>query len=80
MKNRLKLYDTSIEIVINKKTKEKLRKIAFKEKVTMSEYLRRVIDFIIISNEIDKKDNELMNTLKDFNKISKLIGDNNKEE
>ena len=80
MKNRLKLYDTSIEIVINKKTKEKLRKIAFKEKVTMSEYLRRVIDFIIISNEIDKKDIDLMNTLKDFNKISKLIGDNNQEE
>ena len=80
MKNRLKLYDTSIEIVINKKTKEKLRKIAFKEKVTMSEYLRRIIDFIIISNEIDKKDNELINTLKDFNKISKLIGDNNQEE
>lgn len=80
MKNRLKLYDTSIEIVINKKTKEKLRKIAFKEKVTMSEYLRRLIDFIIISNEIDKKDIDLMNTLKDFNKISKLIGDNNQEE
>jgi len=80
MKNRLKLYDTSIEIVINKKTKEKLRKIAFKEKVTMSEYLRRIIDFIIISNEIDKKDIDLMNTLKDFNKISKLIGDNNQEE
>ena len=80
MKNRLKLYDTSIEIVINKKIKEKLRKIAFKEKVTMSEYLRRIIDFIIISNEIDKKDIDLMNTLKDFNKISKLIGDNNQEE
>lgn len=80
MKNRLKLYDTSIEIVINKKAKEKLRKIAFKEKVTMSEYLRRIIDFIIISNEIDKKDIDLMNTLKDFNKISKLIGDNNQEE
>ena len=46
----------------------------------MPEYLRRIIDFIIISNEIDKKDIDLMNTLKDFNKISKLIGDNNQEE
>ena len=60
---RLKLYDTSIEVCVNKKTKEKLRKVAYKQKITMSEYIRQLIELAIINNEINnlidkiKKDN-----------------------
>ena len=50
---RLKLYDTSIELCINKKTKEILRKIAYKQKITMSEYVRYLINFAIAFNDIN---------------------------
>lgn len=64
--NRLKLYDTTIKINIDKKSKEKLRIIAFKNKSTLSEYLRQLIEFALSCydlNNVDannKKANELI--------------------
>ena len=64
--NRLKLYDTTIKINIDKKSKERLRIIAFKNKATLSEYLRQLIEFALSCydlNNVDannKKANELI--------------------
>ena len=71
---RLKLYDTSIEICISKKNKEKLRKIAYKNEITMSEYIRRLIDFAIANNDfnISKCKNEMSS--KNFDDTLSLLG------
>jgi len=47
-------------LCINKKDKEKLRKIAYKRKMTMSQYIRNIINLAIAINEanvIDGKKN-----------------------
>ena len=50
MNKRLKLYDVKLELFLGDKDKERLRKNAFKNKMTMSEYVRKLI----------KLDNELI--------------------
>ncbi len=50
MNNRLKLYNVKLELFLEHKDKERLRKNAFKNKMTMSEYVRKLI----------KLDNELI--------------------
>lgn len=77
--NRLKLYDTSIEICISKKTKEKLRKIAYKEKITMSEYVRKLIDFAIALNDLNILENKKELSTKDVDKVISLLGGHNNE-
>lgn len=72
--NRLKLYDTSIELCINKKKKEKLRRIAYKQKITMSEYIRKLIDFAIAYNDITCLENKKDLQAKDVEKIITLLG------
>ena len=74
---RLKLYNTSIEIVIDKKTKEKLRKVAFSKGITMSEYLRRLIKLSVISNDIKKLDDKFSICRDEFIKYVDLLGDKN---
>ena len=71
---RLKLYDTSIELCINKKTKEKLRKIAYKQKITMSEYVRHLINFAIAYNDISNLENKKDLSTRDVDKIISLLG------
>jgi len=71
---RLKLYDTSIELCINKKTKEKLRKIAYKQKITMSEYVRYLINFAIAFNDINNLENKKDSSTRDVDKIISLLG------
>jgi len=47
-------------LCISKKDKEKLRKIAYKRKMTMSQYIRNIINLAIAINEaniIDDKKN-----------------------
>ena len=71
---RLKLYDTSIEICVNKKTKEKLRKVAYKQKITMSEYIRQLIELAIINNEINNFENKKILSTKNVDKALTLLG------
>lgn len=71
---RLKLYDTSIEICVNKKTKEKLRKVAYKQKITMSEYIRQLIELAIINNEINDFENKKILSTKNVDKALTLLG------
>lgn len=73
---RLKLYDTSIEIVINHKEKEKIRKIAYKNNITMSEYIRHLINFAIEINNINNSDNKISVSNKNIDKIIGLLGGN----
>lgn len=75
-KKRLKLYDTSIEICINHKAKEKLRKIAYKQKITMSEYIRKLIDFAISFNDIYNLEDKIDISLKDVKEFFNLLGGN----
>ena len=56
MNNRLKLYDSTIRTYISKKDTVKFRKIAFKNKMTVSELARKVILLIIKLDESDKLD------------------------
>ena len=71
---RLKLYDTSIELCINKKTKEKLRKIAYKQKITMSEYVRYLINFAIAYNDMNNFENKKDLSTRVVDKIISLLG------
>lgn len=71
---RLKLYDTSIEICINKKTKEKLRKIAYKQKITMSEYIRQLIELAITCNDISNCENKKVLSTRNVDKALLLGG------
>lgn len=45
MKDRLKLYDTSVEVVLSSKLKKETKKIAFSNSMTMSAYIRMLIKF-----------------------------------
>lgn len=56
MNNRLKLYDSTIRIYVSKKDKAKFRKIAFKNKMTISELSRKLILLIIKLDESNKID------------------------
>lgn len=50
-KNRLKLYDDSVYTYISHKDKNKFRKIAFKYKMTISEFNRYLIKLVISFDE-----------------------------
>ena len=65
--NRLKLYDSTIKLCIDKDNKELLRKIAFSKKITISDYLRQLIDFSIACNNLNNLD---ANKIK-YNKLIK---------
>lgn len=73
---RLKLYDTSIEVCINKKVKDKLRKIAYKQNITMSEYVRCLINFAIAYNDINNFDNKKKLSTGAVDKLIFLLGGN----
>lgn len=48
------MYDTSIEVIINKKDKEKFRNLSYKNSKTMSEYTRELIKIVILFDEMNK--------------------------
>jgi len=53
MNKRLKLYDEELRIYISKKDKNKFRKIAYRNKKTMSEYARLLIKHAIALDELE---------------------------
>ncbi len=66
MNNRLKLYDDNIHTYISHKDKVKFRKIAFKNKKTVSELNRYLIHLVIQlndANNLKMKSNELTSFL-----------------
>ncbi len=67
--NRLKLYDTIIKVNIDKKSKDKLRSIAFKNKLTLSEYVRQLIAFTLSCydlNNVDSNNKEASKLIEKF--------------
>ena len=75
--NRLKLYDDYLTLIINKKDKAKFRKIAFRNKMTMSEYCRLLIKFAISLDELSKSELEDIKTNHEINTILTLLGRDN---
>ncbi len=69
--NRLKLYDTKVKICLNHIEKEKLRKRAYKNKLTMSEYIRRLIMLDNKIHEIKINNSNFDQTIKKIEKYYK---------
>lgn len=75
---RLKLYDTTIKVCINHKNKEKLRKIAFCKKMTLSEYIRYLITLDLKIRDVLKLSNKQNLSLNDINNILNNLRRENK--
>lgn len=60
------MYNTKVQVYLNRKEKEKLKKRAYKNKVTISEYVRRLI-------MLDNKLNELKNNNDQFSQTIKKL-------
>lgn len=73
MIKRLKLYDTKIQICLNHMEKEKLRKRAYKSKLTMSEYIRRLI---MLDNQLHEIKNSNSNFDQMIQRIKKYYKEN----
>lgn len=58
MNSRLKLYDTLIYTYLEKSDKSKFKKIAYKNKMTISEFNRYLIKLIIKIDESNKLNNQ----------------------
>ena len=71
---RLKLYDDTIMLCIPKRTKEKLRRIAYKQKITMSEYIRQLIELALVCNDINSLENKKVLSTKNVDKALTLLG------
>jgi len=73
-KKRLKLYDDTIMLCVPKRTKEKLRKVAYKQKITMSEYIRQLIELALICNDVNNLENKKVLSTKTVDKALTLLG------
>lgn len=71
---RLKLYDDTIMLCVSKRTKEKLRKIAYKQKITMSEYIRQLIELALVCNDVNSLENKKVLSTKTVDKALTLLG------
>lgn len=74
MSNRLKLYDDLIYTYIGHSDKVKFRKIAFKNKMTVSEFNRYLILLIIMLDDSNKLNSKLENTEKSILNLINKIG------
>ena len=71
MKTRLKLYDSLLKIYLPKKEKNKLRRIAFSHKMTLSEFTRSLIRLAIY---IDQYQNSSIQDDYSLSKIEYILG------
>lgn len=71
--NRLKLYDSVLKINLNKKEKNKFKKIAYKNKKTMSEFGRSLIQLAILIDDINKKEGEQAKNYLEYDNILSII-------
>ncbi len=72
--NRLKLYDDSIYTYLEHRDKVKFRKIAFKNKKTVSEFNRYLIQLIIKLDELNMLNSKLELNENSLNKIINSLG------
>lgn len=68
MENNLCLYNTSITIILDKKEKQIIKRNAYKNKITMSEYIRQLI---LIDNKRTNINNHIKKLKKNINDIYK---------
>lgn len=71
MKTRLKLYDSLLKVYLSKKEKNRLRKIAFSNKMTLSEYTRNLIRFAIVMEDYKKN---FINQEINSDRLDKILG------
>lgn len=71
--DRLKLYDSVLKVNINKKEKNKFKKIAYRNKKTISEFARSLIQLIILIDEMDKKEDEQIKNYSEYDNILSII-------
>ena len=71
---RLKLYDDTIMLCIPKRSKEKLRRIAYKQKITMSEYIRQLIELALVCNDVNSLESKKVLSTKNVDKALILLG------
>lgn len=74
MNNRLKLYSSSIYTYLEPKEKIKFRKIAFKNKKSVSEFNRSLIKLVIKLDDLKRLNFKKGLTNEDFVKILNEIG------
>lgn len=72
--NRLKLYDDSIYTYLEHRDKVKFRKIAFKNKKTVSEFNRYLIQFIIKLDELNILNSKIELNENSINQIINSLG------
>lgn len=74
MNNRLKLYNDSIYTYLSHKDKIRFRKIAFSNKMTMSEFNRRLIQMVIKMYENKKIESQIELIEDDLSDIINSLG------
>ena len=74
MNNRLNLYNSTIYTYLEHKDKVKFRRIAFKHKKSVSEFIRYLILLIIKIDEMKKLNNQKELTDLDLVKLLSEIG------
>ena len=74
MKNNLHLYNSRITIRLDKKEKETIKKNAYKNKLTLSEYIRQIITIDNRTNNIQQCINKANKCMKDIYKAKVRIG------
>ena len=74
MKNNLSLYNTKLTIRLDKKEKQAIKRNAYKNKITMSEYIRQLILIDNRRTNIDNQINKFKKNLNDIYKAEVRIG------
>lgn len=63
------MYDSKLELFLEHKEKEKMRKNAYKNKMTMSDYVRKLILLDNRINELGSSNNQSDQFINDIKKI-----------
>lgn len=74
MKNNLHLYNSRITIRLDKKEKETIKKNAYKNNLTLSEYIRQIITIDNRTNNIHQYIEKVNKSMKDIYKAKVRIG------
>lgn len=78
MENRLSLYNSKLTIRLNESEKKQIKKCAYKNKITLSEYIRLLITINNRNISIENNLNKIDKSLNDIYKAKVRIGRNEK--
>lgn len=70
------MYDSKLELFLEHKEKEKMRKNAYKNKMTMSDYVRKLILLDNRITELGCSNNKSNQFIKDIKKVQSTLGRN----